>query len=160
MSGECIICQIIQRQAKAHIVFEDETTICFLNPVQNNYGSTIVAPKCHVETFFDLDAAALHQTMQTILHTTSRYRKRMGPAELVVRSSNSKELQGYDNRKWRHFHWYLVPQYDEPLLNSLGSFPSEVAPDPEKTLLHLATDEPLPPDDRGGDDEPSVPREF
>ncbi len=50
-TGPCFICQIVAKnpQFSAHIIYEDEKTIAFLDKYPRQYGYTLVAPKEHLE---------------------------------------------------------------------------------------------------------------
>jgi ATP adenylyltransferase len=50
-TGPCFICQIVARNPDypAYIVYEDDTTIAFLDKFPYLYGWTLVAPRDHRE---------------------------------------------------------------------------------------------------------------
>ncbi|MGW7006364.1 HIT family protein [Streptomyces sp. NPDC054933] len=53
----CIFCAIATGEATAHRVFEDETTVAFLDARPLFPGHVLVVPKRHVETLLDLPEA-------------------------------------------------------------------------------------------------------
>ena len=44
---DCIFCKIVKRHVPAHIVYEDDLTLAFMDIGQVNPGHTIVALKSH-----------------------------------------------------------------------------------------------------------------
>ena len=48
---ECIFCNIIDRNAEAEIIFEDDKIIAFLDIQPINYGHTLIVPKKHYDNF-------------------------------------------------------------------------------------------------------------
>ncbi len=52
--SSCIFCQIAAGQAKAEWLLETERVLAFLDIAPVHYGHTLVIPKQHFETFFDL----------------------------------------------------------------------------------------------------------
>ena len=51
---ECIFCRIVERKVPAHIVFEDESYIAFLDAHPFSEGHTLVCPRKHGETVWDM----------------------------------------------------------------------------------------------------------
>src|SRR4030067_1546123 len=50
----CIFCRIVQREAPASIVYEDEKVLAFLDIRPLNEGHTLVIPKEPCETVYDI----------------------------------------------------------------------------------------------------------
>jgi histidine triad (HIT) family protein len=50
----CVFCKIIKRNLPAHIVFEDKNYIAFLDNFPFSRGHTLVCPKKHGETVWDM----------------------------------------------------------------------------------------------------------
>ncbi|MGI0078261.1 MAG: HIT domain-containing protein [Nitrososphaerales archaeon] len=50
----CIFCKIISRKLPSYILFEDETFIAFLDNHPFSEGHTLVCPKKHGETVWDM----------------------------------------------------------------------------------------------------------
>ncbi len=56
----CVIDLIVTREENAFIVFEDESFIAFLDHHPLFPGHTLLAPKQHVQTIYDLPEPLLH----------------------------------------------------------------------------------------------------
>lgn len=65
----CIFCQIVSRRAHSNIVFEDDRHIAFLDIYPFSKGHTLVCPKEHGETIWDMkemDIADLFQVASKV----------------------------------------------------------------------------------------------
>ena len=51
---DCLFCRIVAREAKARLVFEDETSLAFLDHRPVFPGHCLLVPKLHYETLADL----------------------------------------------------------------------------------------------------------
>jgi histidine triad (HIT) family protein len=52
---KCVFCKIIARKLPAHIVYEDDRYIAFLDSAPFNEGHALVCPKKHGETIWDMN---------------------------------------------------------------------------------------------------------
>ncbi|MFQ6032902.1 MAG: HIT family protein, partial [Candidatus Zixiibacteriota bacterium] len=52
--GECIFCSVVAGKVPAKKVYEDESVLAFLDINPRNPGHTLVVPKKHFETIFDM----------------------------------------------------------------------------------------------------------
>ncbi|MEO8659465.1 MAG: HIT domain-containing protein, partial [Bryobacteraceae bacterium] len=64
MTG-CVFCRIVAGEIPAHIVYEDEHTMAFLDATPVFHGHTLVVPKRHVDTLLDLPAELTVPLMDT-----------------------------------------------------------------------------------------------
>lgn len=55
----CVFCQIVARKLPAAIVYEDGSYIAFMDRSPFNEGHTLVCPKAHGETVWDLSEAEI-----------------------------------------------------------------------------------------------------
>lgn len=65
----CIFCQIVSRKAPSNVVYEDERYIAFLDIYPFSKGHTLVCPKEHGETIWDMketDIADLFQVASKV----------------------------------------------------------------------------------------------
>lgn len=71
--SECIFCRIVKGEIPCTKVYEDSTTLAFLdlNPV--NKGHTLLVPKKHSETILDTD----EKTLKDLMITTKKISKAM-----------------------------------------------------------------------------------
>ena len=62
---ECVFCKILSRKAPSHIVYEDAKYIAFLDAFPFSNGHTLVCPKEHGETIWDMEEADIAELFQT-----------------------------------------------------------------------------------------------
>lgn len=116
---DCIFCQIIRGQLPCAKIYEDERVISFLdiNPV--NPGHTLVVPKSHYRTLFEVpeeDLSACTQVAQKV-------------ARAVFKGTNAAGLNFIQNnlrpagQLIDHVHFHLIPRY--PQDNFLTSWPGK-----------------------------------
>lgn len=55
----CIFCQIVSRDAPSHVLYEDADYIAFLDRFPFSRGHTLVCPKKHGETIWDMGEAEI-----------------------------------------------------------------------------------------------------
>jgi histidine triad (HIT) family protein len=51
----CLFCAIVTGQSPADVVYADDDVVCFLPLTLNAYGHTLVVPRAHYETVWDID---------------------------------------------------------------------------------------------------------
>lgn len=62
----CPFCKIVRKEAKAHIVFENEQLIAFLDTKPLFTGHCLVIPKKHVENFHKLKPELIPEIFQFV----------------------------------------------------------------------------------------------
>ena len=53
-ADQCIFCRIVSKTAPSNIVYEDDRYIAFLDAFPSSRGHTLVSPKHHGETIWDM----------------------------------------------------------------------------------------------------------
>jgi diadenosine tetraphosphate (Ap4A) HIT family hydrolase len=101
----CFVCGIIARdpQFPGHIVYEDESTIVFLNSYPTLYGYTLVAPRQHREQVSGDFTLAEYVALQRVIYQVAEAVRRVVSTERVYLLSLGSQ-QGN-----RHVHWHVVP---------------------------------------------------
>lgn len=104
MSNDCIFCQIAKGESPAHVIWEDEKHIAFLDIFPNTDGFTILATKKHHPSYiFDVD----EEIRQGITKASQKVAKLLDQAfEDVGRTGLMFEGTGVD-----HLHAKLFPMH-------------------------------------------------
>ena len=105
---DTIFMKIIRREVPAHIVYEDDDTIAFLDAHPNVPGHTLVVPKKFAENIFDVDDANLAAVMRTVRKIAPAVRDAVG-AHGVHINSNHGEAAG---QIVFHLHFHIIPRHD------------------------------------------------
>jgi histidine triad (HIT) family protein len=112
----CIFCKIARKQAPASIIYEDETTMVFLDLRPLTMGHTLVIPKAHYIDIFDIpekELAAIH----TIAKKISFAVKEVTAADGISIFQQNGKAAGQDIF---HFHVHVVPRFEGQKLPSFG----------------------------------------
>jgi len=104
----CIFCGIVNNTIPAHKIYETDQILAFLDINPLNEGHTLVVPKGHYETIFDMDEKLSGQIMQAGWKIANCLRKNFEPDGLNLIQSNYKAA----NQMIQHFHLHLVPRYE------------------------------------------------
>jgi histidine triad (HIT) family protein len=74
-STDCIFCNIVAKKLPAHIVYEDDEILAFLDIRPINPGHTLVIPKAHVASLNDLDLMLAGRQFQVAGRIAAALRK-------------------------------------------------------------------------------------
>ncbi|MEM0106835.1 MAG: HIT domain-containing protein [Candidatus Micrarchaeaceae archaeon] len=104
MEKECNFCEIIERKRKAHIVYEDDATIAFLdiNPVFK--GHVLVIPKKHYPIFDDIPESVLGRLMEVAKKVSIAMEKELKCDGTFI-GLNNKVSQSIP-----HVHLHVIPR--------------------------------------------------
>lgn len=104
MKETCLFCRIIAKDEKSFIVFEDENFISFLDKRPLFPGHSLLLPKLHVNTIYDLPK---NLSASIVQHT-----KLVGKAiENAMQSEGSFiALNNIVSQSVPHLHIHLVPR--------------------------------------------------
>jgi histidine triad (HIT) family protein len=127
----CVFCRIIGGEEMVSLVYEDDRAIAFLDIQPVSMGHTLVVPKDHYETLFDLpDDLALH-CLAVARRIARGIMDATGAEALNVFSPNGR-LGGQDVP---HFHWHLIPVREGEHFQL--QLPMADAPVPSRSLLDV-----------------------
>lgn len=100
----CVFCDIVAGEAPAHVVFDDEVSVGFLDLRPLFPGHTLLAPKVHVETFADLPDELLVPYFSAA-RLLSRAMEEVLDAQGSFVAMNNKVSQSVP-----HLHIHVVPR--------------------------------------------------
>lgn len=105
--ADSIFTKIIKREIPAHIIYEDEMVIAFLdiNPVQK--GHTLVVPKKQFENIFDGDEESLSHMIRVAKKLSAVIKATVG-ADGINLIMNNGEHAG---QEVFHAHLHIVPRH-------------------------------------------------
>jgi histidine triad (HIT) family protein len=102
--GDCVFCEIIAGERPAHIVFDDETTLGFLDSRPLFKGHTLIVPREHIETLSDLPADRLGPFFAHVQRMAHAMETGLDAAGSFV-ALNNKISQSVP-----HLHVHVVPR--------------------------------------------------
>lgn len=103
--GPCFVREIVRRnpQYQHHIIYQDETTIAFLNKYPTLYGYALVAPVEHREQVTGDFTEEEYLRLQIAIYRVAEAIRAEVPTERVYILSLGSQ-QGN-----RHVHWHIAP---------------------------------------------------
>jgi len=103
-SSACVFCKIVEGALEGPIVFEDESTLAFLDHRPLFHGHTLVIPKKHVETLTDLPPAMIATFFRSVQMLSCAVELAM-EAEGTFVAMNNRVSQSVP-----HLHVHVVPR--------------------------------------------------
>jgi histidine triad (HIT) family protein len=109
----CVFCDVTAGSVPASIAYQDEATLAILDMRQPRVGHTLVIPRMHVESVFDLDASTGGAVMLTTVKVARAVREVFGPDGVSLWQSNGDAA----GQEVPHFHMHVMPRWlDDGLL--------------------------------------------
>jgi len=112
----CIFCRIAQKQVPASLVYEDENVMAFLDIRPLNEGHSLVIPKAHYESIFDIPQdliSYLHGITKQVALAVKKATKADG---ISIIQQNGKAA----NQDIPHLHVHVIPRYEGQKLPSFS----------------------------------------
>ncbi len=102
--AECVFCRIVAGDLAAHVVFDDEWCLAFLDRRPLFAGHTLVIPKAHHETLVDLPA-------ELVPLVFGRARQVAGVMETTLGAAGSfVAVNNRISQSVPHLHVHVVPR--------------------------------------------------
>ncbi len=127
----CIFCKIINNQLPSKTIYEDETTLVFLNINPSTNGHLLVIPKKHQVNINDIDEEFIphaHKIIKEILYP--KLKEKLNCQGLTISYNN--EL----GQEINHFHIHLTPRYENDQENH--TFNKDILKDIEEIYSTLS----------------------
>ena len=104
---DCVFCRIRDGQIPSTRVYEDERTIAFMDINPLNEGHTLVVPRTHAATLFEVDEADLRAAIATAKRVAVAIRAALRPDGLnLLQANGAAAFQSVP-----HLHFHLVPRF-------------------------------------------------
>jgi len=105
---DCIFCKITKGEIPNHTVYEDQKVLAFLDIHPHAKGHTVVIPKVHAETYFDLNEDLLEHLSLGIKRTMEKIDKVLNPDGYNV-GWNHGTVAG---QVVPHLHVHIMPRWE------------------------------------------------
>ena len=100
----CLFCAIVAGEADAHLVFEDELSIAFLDVRPLFPGHTLLVPREHHEALWDLPEALVEPYFANVRKLSAAVREAMDAQGAFVAMNNIV------SQSVPHLHTHVVPR--------------------------------------------------
>jgi len=131
----CIFCKIIKKQEPARIIYEDKDVICFLPKTIEVYGHTLIVPKKHYESLYDIPEKLLSKIIRIAKKLALAYKKKIGATGINLLHASGKDAQ----QSVFHFHFHLFPRFKNDGLDTWPKLPKTKI-DPDELFQKLRID--------------------
>lgn len=128
----CIFCKIVAGEIPAHRVYEDEDTIAFLDILPASRGHSLVVPKQHAGTLFDISPASLAAVSAASQTVARILRQKLACDGMNVFQNNGAAA----GQEVPHYHVHLLPRWT----GQAASLGRRGAPDDPQALARLAAE--------------------
>jgi histidine triad (HIT) family protein len=103
-SSECLFCAIVDGTLPAHVVYEDDAHVAFLDKSPLFVGHVLLVPRPHVVALSDLDASRVAPLFLNVQKIARAVERAMGADGTFV-AINNKVSQSVP-----HLHVHVVPR--------------------------------------------------
>lgn len=102
--SECVFCEIVAGNRQAHVVYEDDRALAFLDARPVFHGHTLVVPREHLETLPDLPDDLIEPLFAAVQRVTVAVVEAMEADGAFVAQNN------HVSQSVPHFHAHVVPR--------------------------------------------------
>lgn len=105
--NQCIFCKIAQHEMKAHVVYEDDHVVAFLDIQPRSPGHTMVIPKNHVANLSELPDSQVEPFFSAVKKITDIVRSALHPDGFTL-GMNYGTASG---QEVEHMHFHIMPRW-------------------------------------------------
>lgn len=120
-AADCIFCKIVRGEAPAHVVFEDERTLAFMDIFPVAEGHLLVIPKAHCENLYEATEEDLRAVIARSRALAHAIRAALAPDGLGVFQLNGAAA----GQTVFHYHMHLIPRNQGETLAIHGRKPGD-----------------------------------
>lgn len=107
-AGECAFCKIIAGDIPSKKVYEDEEAFAFLDINPRNPGHTLVIPKKHYDTLFDVPAGEAGKLFEVVKKIAAAVKSGVKADGVSISQSNSRAA----GQLVPHLHFHVIPRFN------------------------------------------------
>lgn len=104
---DCIFCRIIKKEVPNYTVYEDDFVLAFLDIHPHAKGHTVVIPKKHVETVFELSTEDMGMLSIGVKHAMERIDQVLHPEGFTTGWNHGKA----GGQVIPHLHIHIFPRW-------------------------------------------------
>lgn len=105
--ADCIFCKIVAGELKAHVVYEDQSVLAFLDIHPASRGHAMVIPKTHAESLDRLDESQVGPLLVGVKNVMGILQRALKPAGMNIGWNHGWAA----GQRVNHLHVHLIPRY-------------------------------------------------
>lgn len=106
---DCIFCSIIDLKIPAHVVYEDEQFVGFLDITPVNPGHVLVIPKQHIESLHDMTNDIAANYLSVVQKVADAVKKACVADGINIMQNNGKAA----GQSVFHMHFHIIPRFED-----------------------------------------------
>lgn len=103
----CVFCEIAAGRAPAEILCQEEGALAFLDAHPAALGHTLVVPRRHCVTLWELDEESAAAVARLLVRISRALRQALAPDGLTVLQNNGRAA----GQEVLHAHFHLIPRW-------------------------------------------------
>jgi histidine triad (HIT) family protein len=131
MSENCIFCSIVKRETPAHIIWEDDEFMAFLDAFPHSRGHTLVIPKAHYSDVTDLPKEHYGRMLGAVVDMCRRIERMTDSFHVGANQGRLADQVIF------HVHFHIIPRY--PNDNGFPTRRKKLEDKDAKVLLDILT---------------------
>ena len=115
-NSSCVFCKIARKQAPASVVYENESVLAFLDIRPLNEGHTLVIPKEHYVTIFEVPEELVAHLYRIVKRVALAVRESTKADGISIIQQNGKAA----GQEVFHLHVHVIPRFEGQKLPRFG----------------------------------------
>lgn len=103
----CLFCKIVTKQIPSENIYEDGSSLAFLDIHPKARGHTLIIPKTHAENILDISPESLQALILTIQKVTGILHASLNPAGFTIGINHGKGA----GQEVDHLHVHVIPRF-------------------------------------------------
>ncbi|OGG60181.1 hypothetical protein A3C89_02210 [Candidatus Kaiserbacteria bacterium RIFCSPHIGHO2_02_FULL_50_50] len=105
---ETVFDKIVRGEIPAHIIYEDDATVAFLDMTPVHKGHTLVVPKARCRNILDCPSETVGRVYQTAQKVAQHMKQALGADGVNVHGNNEPAA----GQEVFYFHVHVIPRYE------------------------------------------------
>jgi histidine triad (HIT) family protein len=104
---DCLFCKIVKNEIPSKRIYKDTDTIAILDINPASHGHTLVIPKKHFSTIYDIDDHNLASLIKTAKIMASRMKNKLNAEGVNILQNNGRHA----GQMIDHIYFHVIPRY-------------------------------------------------
>ncbi len=109
---DCLFCKIVKKEIPARVVYNDDSTLAFLDINPANPGHILVVPKKHHESIMDADDESLEKAVLVVRELSKKVKEELKAEGINVLQNNGK----FAGQLVPHVHFHIIPRFQDDMV--------------------------------------------